>query len=166
MFNTAMPPTVFKYPSSVPECQSSTVGVKQLFSIRLTIFTHALNIIKKTSYTTLVRPLLEYSSSAGDPHTKTLVNQIAMVQRHASRFCHNDYKTIQKGCVSEMIGKLNLESQKKRRPNRRLTINWHAALPIGNLQPVLRRTRHLNSKAYNTINTSKDCYKHSFFPGQ
>ena len=43
-------------------------------------------------------------------------------------------------------------------------INGHLALPIGHLQPVLRRTRHLNSKADNTIHTSKDCYKYSFFP--
>ena len=69
----------------------------------------------------------------------------------------------------EMIGKLNLEPLNIRRPNRRLTIfhkaiNGHLALPIGHLQPVLRRTRYLNSKAYNTIHTSKYCYKYSFFP--
>ena len=70
-----------------------------------------------------------------------------------------------------MIGKLNIEPLPVniRRTNRRLTIfhkaiNGHLALPTGNLQPVLRRTRHLNSKAYNTIHTSKDCYKYSFFP--
>ena len=125
--------------------------------------------IKKSAYTTLVRPLLEYSSSVWDPHTKTLVNKIEMVQRRAARFCHNDYKTIEKGCVSEMIMKLNLEPLNIRRTNKRLTIfhkaiNGHLALPIGHLQPVLRRTRHLNSKAYNTIHTSKDCYKYSFFP--
>ena len=125
--------------------------------------------IKKSAYTTLVRPLLEYSSSVWDPHTKTLVNKIEMVQRRAARFCHDDYKTIEKGCVSEMIRKLNLEPLNIRRTNKRLTIfhkaiNGHLALPIGHLQPVLRRTLHLNSKAYNTIHTSKDCYKYSFFP--
>ena len=56
-----------------------------------------------------------------------------------------------------------------RRTNRRLTIfhkaiNGQLALPIGHLQSVLRRTRHLNSKSYNTIHTSKDCYKYAFFP--
>ena len=125
--------------------------------------------IKKSAYTTLVRPLLEYSSSVWDPHTKTLVNKIEMIQRRAARFCHNDYKTIEKGCVAEMIRKLNLEPLNIRRTNKRLTIfhkaiNGHLALPIGHLQPVLRRTRHLNSKAYNTIHTIKDCYKYAFFP--
>ena len=99
--------------------------------------------IKNSAYTTRVRPLLEYSSSIWDPHTKTLVNKIEMVQRRAARFCRNDYKTIEQGCMSEMIGKLNLEPLNVRRTNRRLTlfhkaINGHLALPVGHLQPVLR----------------------------
>ena len=66
--------------------------------------------------------------------------------------------------MSEMIGALNLEPLNTRRTNRRLTIflkaiNGNLTLPIGRLQPVLRRTRHLNSKAYNNILTSKDCSK-------
>ncbi len=52
--------------------------------------------IKKSAYTTLVRPLLQYSSSVWDPHTKTFVNKIEMVQRCAAGFCQNDYKTIEK----------------------------------------------------------------------
>ena len=101
--------------------------------------------IKKSPYTTLVRPLLEYSSSVWDPHTKTVVNKIEMVQRRAARFCHNDYKTIERRCMSEMIRKLNLEPLNIRRTNKRLTIfhkamNRHLALHIGNLQPVFRRT--------------------------
>ena len=58
--------------------------------------------------------------------------------------------------MSEIIWKLNLESPNIRPTNTRLTIvhktiNGHLALPIGNSLPVLRRTRHLNRKAYNTI---------------
>ena len=69
---------------------------------------------------------------------------------------------------SEMTGQFNLQPLYIRRTNRRLAIfhkiiNGHLALSIGNLQPVLRRTRHVNSKASNTIHTSKDCYKYSFF---
>ena len=72
--------------------------------------------------------------------------------------------------MSEKIGKLNFETLNIRRTNRRLTIfhkalNGHLPLPIENLLPVLRRTRHLNSNSHNTIHTSKDCYKYSFFPG-
>ena len=73
--------------------------------------------IKKSAYTTLVCPLLEYSSSTWDPNTNTLVNKIEMVQRRAARFCRNDYKTIEHGCVSGMIGKLLLEPLNIRRTN-------------------------------------------------
>ena len=127
--------------------------------------------IQKSAYTTVVRPLLEYSSSVWDPHTKTLVNKIEMVQKHAARFCHNGYKTIEKGCVSEMIRKLNLEPLNIRRTNKRLTIfhkamNGHFALPIGHLQPVLRRTRHLNSKAYKPSTPAKTSTHIPSSPGQ
>ena len=57
-----------------------------------------------------------------------------MVQRRVTRFCQNYSKTIEKGCMSEMIGKLNLEPIHIRRTNRRLfhkTFNGHLALPIG-----------------------------------
>ena len=50
--------------------------------------------IKKSAYTTLIGPLLEYSSSSWDHHTRTLVNKIEMIQRRVAHFCHNDYKTI------------------------------------------------------------------------
>ena len=83
--------------------------------------------ISKSVYTTLVRPLLEYSSSVWDPHTKTLVNKIEMDQRRAARFCHNDYKIIEHGCMSEMIGTLHLEPLNIRRTNRRLKI-FHKAI--------------------------------------
>ena len=104
---------------------------------------------------------------------KNLPTQLLFVHflniHHPYGTTHQDTrKTIEKGCISEMIGKLNLEPLNIRRTYRRLTIFHKAiigplALPIGHLQPVLRRTRHLNSKAYNTIHTSKDCYKHYFF---
>ena len=102
------------------------------------------------------------------PHTKTLVNKIEMVQRRAARFCHNDYKTIEKGYVSDMIRKLNLEPLNVRQTITifHKAINSHLALPIGHLQPVLRRTRHLNRKAYNTINTSNTATNIRSSPGQ
>ena len=126
--------------------------------------------IKTTAYTTLVRPLLEYSSSVWDPHTLTLINQIEMVQRRAACFCLNDYTSREAGCVSEMLNQLHLQQLITRRTNRRLTIlhkaiYGHLSLPVNNLlQPVQRLSKHLNNKAFNTIHASKNCYKYSYFP--
>ena len=97
------------------------------------------------------------------PHTQVLINKIEIVQRRAARFCHND-------CVSEMIKKLHLELLTTRRTNRRLTIflkaiHSHLSLPVAKLlQHIKRHSRHLNSKAFNTIHASKNCYKFSYFP--
>ena len=104
--------------------------------------------IKTTAYTTLVRPLLEYSSPVWDPHTQILINQIEMVQRCAAR-------SREAGCVSEMLKQLHLQLI-TRRTNRRLTIlhkaiYGHLSLPVNNLlQPVQRISKHLDIEAFNT----------------
>ena len=47
--------------------------------------------VKSRAYTCLVRPQLEYSSSAWNPYTKRNVKKIEMVQHRAARFVENDY---------------------------------------------------------------------------
>ena len=42
--------------------------------------------VKKQAYLALVRPHLEYASSAWDPHLQKHIQQIEMVQRRAARF--------------------------------------------------------------------------------
>jgi len=41
---------------------------------------------KATAYTTLVRPLLEFSAAAWDPHLAKDIHQLECVQRRAARF--------------------------------------------------------------------------------
>ena len=126
--------------------------------------------IKVSAYKTLVRPLVEYSSSVWEPYTKNLINKLESVQRRAARFCVNDFKSKSPGCVTNMIKKLEWESLADRRQTRRLVIfhkavHGHLSIPLGNLtQPATRPSRHTNSRAYTTLTASKDCYKHSFMP--
>ena len=76
--------------------------------------------VKKTAYTTLVRPSLEYASSVWDPHTAIDSQCIKQVQRKAAKFTYNNYTDRSPGCVSNMLherGLGALEGQKTKIKN-------------------------------------------------
>ena len=56
---------------------------------------------KVQSYQTLVRPILEYASSAWDPYSRQNIDKLEAVQRCAARFVTGDYRTT--SSVSDMI---------------------------------------------------------------
>ena len=124
---------------------------------------------KESAYKTLVRPLVEYSSSVWDPYTKSLTNQVEKIQRRAARFVTGDYQSRAEGCMTDMLEDLGWDSLESRRKARRIIIfhkgiTGHLSLPVGNLlQPAPRPSRHNNSKSFATLAASKDCYKNSFF---
>ncbi|XP_072023123.1 uncharacterized protein [Amphiura filiformis] len=126
--------------------------------------------VKESAYKTLVRPLVEYSSSTWDPYTQVLNNKLEMVQRRAARFVSGDYKSKSQGCMTELLRQLDWESLQSRRKCRRLTIlqkaiTGHLSLPVGKLlQPAPRTSRHTNSQAFATLAATKDCYKNSYLP--
>ncbi len=124
--------------------------------------------IKQTAYTSLVRPLLEYSNSVWDPHQKELIQKLEMIQKRAARFTTNTYdKTTS---ITQLVKDLNWDTLQHRRTANRLTILHKArqgllALPIENLlQPNPRQSRHNHPEAYKIITCNKDCYKHSYLP--
>ncbi|KAJ8044189.1 hypothetical protein HOLleu_11578 [Holothuria leucospilota] len=64
--------------------------------------------VKANAYLTLVRPLLEYSSSVWDPYTISLSNKGEQIQRRAARFVCNDYSP--HSSVTEMLKDLGWDS--------------------------------------------------------
>ena len=68
---------------------------------------------KALCYTTLVRPLTEYSSVIWDPYTAENIRKLEMVQRRAARLVYSNYQTT--SSVSAMLSHLNWMPLQERR---------------------------------------------------
>jgi hypothetical protein len=66
--------------------------------------------VKTVGYTALVRPVIEYASTVGDPTTQTSINSLELIQRRAARFVNNDYKTRTPGHVTKILDDLGWDS--------------------------------------------------------
>ena len=70
--------------------------------------------------TTLVRPAMEYATTAWAPHTAQNCNKLEQVQRRAARFaCHRYERT---ASVTAMLNNLKWETLETRRNNQTLTM--------------------------------------------
>ncbi|XP_072028222.1 uncharacterized protein [Amphiura filiformis] len=88
--------------------------------------------LKAIAYTTLVRPLLEYSSIVWDTHVLEQIKKIESLQRRAAQFVKNDYS--RESSPSSMISTLGLDSLEQRKKVARVTMmhkiaNGQAAIP-------------------------------------
>ena len=74
--------------------------------------------IKQQAYFSLVRPLVEYASTARDPYTDTSTNKLKIVQRWAARCVPHRHRN--KPSVTSMLQSLTWRSLENRR-------NWICA---------------------------------------
>ena len=124
---------------------------------------------KEAAYRSLVRPTLEYSSSAWDPHTHKDINLLESVQKRAARFVTNNYSKTP-GSMTNILSNLQWTPLEQRRQTSRLVlfykiVNHHVALDIDQyLTPYIRQSRHFHHQAYQLPSTSTDTYKYSYFP--
>jgi hypothetical protein len=124
--------------------------------------------VKSKAYTSLVRPQLEYASTAWNPYTKRNINKIEMVQRRAARFVFNDYSRASH--VSPMIDRLGWDNLQQRRLLHQATMFYkiHQGL-IGisfpdDVCPLTRASRLPNICPYRQIQSCVNVYKFSFYP--
>ena len=123
--------------------------------------------LKSQAYKTLVRPTVEYASTAWDPYTKKNIDQLERVQRRAARYVHNSYHNT--SSVSDMLQKLNWRSLQCRRRDARLCMLYKIhykliAIPADYLRLQQRHTRFSHQLAFHTLHGSRNYRKYAFFP--
>ena len=122
---------------------------------------------KAQCYTSLVRPIIEYASSAWDPHTSRNIQQLEAVQRRAARFVMGDYKTT--SSTSRMISLLGWNSLQQRRGSSRLVMMYRITHDLVDieadkfLQPSTLSVRG-HSMRFQLPFCRTDVFRHSFFP--
>ena len=126
--------------------------------------------LKAQAYKSLVRPLLEFSSTVWDPHTDHLINKIEMVQRRAARFTLNQCRRTDS--VTAMLDKLSWPTLAQRRQHARLQMFYKIHFDHVAIDPSLHlSSKHLttparsdNSHAYHIPFSRTNYHKFSFFP--
>ena len=122
---------------------------------------------KKRTFTTFVRPTLEYAAAVWDPSTQRNINFLERVQRRGARFVSNDYR--QTSSVTSMMFHLGWNELRNRRALIKTIllfkfINCLAEIhPAPYLIPTGAITRGHNIK-YLQPHTRTIAMQYSFFP--
>ena len=123
--------------------------------------------IKERSYTSLVQPLLNYSTTAWSPHLAKDKATIESVQRRAARFVTGDYRHT--SSVTQMLHDLNWKTLELQRHINDLTFFYkmhHNLIGISfssEVEMYYRSSRIHNKYNYKQISPSLNVYKNSFF---
>jgi len=124
--------------------------------------------VKESAYFSLVRPKLEYSTPAWNPHLDKDVQSLEMIQRRAARFVCSNYSRF--ASVSTMINELGWDSLEIRRTLSSLVLFYKIHSNLVNIsfpQIVVpkRMTRSTSGHPFQYIPLSsrRDSYRYSFF---
>ncbi|KAL8610129.1 hypothetical protein ACOMHN_024595 [Nucella lapillus] len=126
--------------------------------------------VRKATYTTMVRPTLEYASTVLDPHTRQDIDLLEKVQKRAARFACNCYFERAPGTVTDLLRKLQWDSLETRRHHNRLLMlyrieNGLVDIPPSTLyRPSHSRTRGRNSTAIFQEHSKHPALHNSFVP--
>ena len=155
---------------------TSKTYILRIFDFRSTLNFLRRNInirnshVKLQAYKSLVRPILEYSSTVWDPYTNNLINHIELVQRLAARFTPHRYdRTSSVGCMLQI---LHCSTHAERRRVPRLSMFYKIQNQLVAIDPAKYLTsknrklptRRENSQAYSIPSSTRDYYLMSIFP--
>ena len=122
--------------------------------------------IKCLCFKSLVCPILEYTCTIWSPYHQHNINSIEMVQQHAARFVLSNYDQL--ASVTQMLNYIGWSAMKQRHENLRVImlfkiINELVEVSTSDLLHPLKVDTRGHSLRYRQLNTTTDCYLHSFF---
>ena len=144
---------------------------------------------RRTAYLAQVRSVLEYSAVVWDPHQQRDTDKLEDVQRRATHFIKQDYRSHQPGSIAKMLKDLNLPPLQDRWREKRLIFLYKTAAglipaipaesfltPVRNKRQIkitsrsdfissntIRRFARNNSCCFSLGSAKTDTYRNSFF---
>ena len=123
--------------------------------------------VKATAYLSLVRPILEYASSAWDPSTKQNIKSLERVQRQAARFCTGNYHR-DMGTVTYLLKDLGWDTLQSRRTQQKLCMlykmkNGLVDIPLYNYIQLNTRDTPGNNQKFIQVSHKARAFQDSFF---
>ena len=126
--------------------------------------------LRETAYRALIRPILEYASSAWDCLTATDSGRLEMVQRRAARMVCNAWGS--RTSVTGLLHRLSWPSLDSRRADKRLhlfrSIHFQTVSTVIGLylnpKTSIRSSRSVHDQAYEIPHSKTNRYRDSFFP--
>ena len=122
---------------------------------------------RETSYTSIVRPSLEYAATVWDPVSQQKIKAIENVQRRAARYVHMNYTDRTPSCVTNMISALGWQSLEQCRKNSRLCMLYNIHHHIVDIDPNLylhkNDSRTRGKDRFFQERSSNEIYRNSFF---
>ena len=123
--------------------------------------------IKAICYETMVRPLMEYSSSVWDPWTAANIQQLEAVQRRSARFAFSDYSRL--SSVTNMMKQLGWPSLAERRARNKATmlyriVNHQVAIDPSSLTSTATENTRGHTHKLMVPYARIDALRHSFIP--
>ena len=118
--------------------------------------------IKSITYTTVVRPILEYASVSWNPHCLKHIKTLERIQRRAARFCTQN-SSREPGTVIQFLKDLQWDNLQTRRKVKRLSIIYkmeHNLIDI----PLDYYIQHNNRSSRKHDSHSANKFGNSFFP--